>query len=168
MMDFGGGKGHGQPNVRHLNPCSIKVYGPFEFGDDSDSALLHHLRNELVRVEQLSADRGEQTSAFCLTRIVCDVRNSRAWIAGCLTIGYARDVCDANRVLWFGLSRHRHKVNPGLLFSCASVGAPCLCGGIAPNKRSPQRPRGFAEARSNIDSTLLGSNLQIEIKDSRL
>ena len=72
-MNFGGSEGHRAANVLDLNPGSREIGGFFRFRDDALSALLHHLWNEFVRVEQLAADGGKQSSGLRLTRIMRDI-----------------------------------------------------------------------------------------------
>ena len=72
-MNFGSRQGHRAADVFNPNPHSCEIARLFRFGDDTFRALLHHLRNEFVRVKQLAAYGGKQSSGLRLTRIVRDI-----------------------------------------------------------------------------------------------
>jgi len=72
-MDCGRGHSHCATNVRDLNPGAVEIGWSLEFRHHPAGALLHHLLNEFVSIEQLTADGGEQTSRLGLARIVSNV-----------------------------------------------------------------------------------------------
>src|SRR5437762_3505367 len=90
-MDCGGGQGHGAADVLDLKPGAFEIVRTFEFRDHADRALLNHLRNKLVGIEKLAANRDEQTSLPGLSRVVRDVGNDRGFIARQLTVDRLRD-----------------------------------------------------------------------------
>src|SRR6266480_916478 len=92
-MDCGGGQGHGSADVLDLKPGAFEIVGTFKFRDHADRALLNHLRNKLVRIEQFAANRDEQTSLSSLSRVVRDVGNHQVIVAAQLAVdcfGYVR------------------------------------------------------------------------------
>ncbi len=80
-MNFGGGQGHCAAHVVNLKPGALENNRPLKFRDYADRALLNHLRNKLVGIEQLAANRDEQTARPGLSRIVRNVGDRDALIS---------------------------------------------------------------------------------------
>ena len=99
-MDFSGCEGHGAANVFNSNPCASEIIGPFEFGKYAERALLHHLRNELVRIEQLTPHRDKQRAPLRLTRIVGDIGHWCACVARQFALRHAFDVGDRDSLFF--------------------------------------------------------------------
>ena len=51
VLNRGSSERHGATNIVNLNPRAAEIVRSHQFGNHSDSALLHHLRNEFMRVE---------------------------------------------------------------------------------------------------------------------
>jgi len=98
-MNFGRRERHGAANVLNSNPCASEIIGPFEFGKYAERALLHHLRNELVRIEQLTPHRDKQRATLRLTRLVGDIGHCCTCVARQFALRHAFDVAD--RSLFF-------------------------------------------------------------------
>src|SRR5438067_839245 len=92
VMNRGRGERHGAPDIVNLNPRAAEIVRSRQFGNYSDSTLLYHLRNKFMRVEQFTADGREQTSLFCLPRIVRDISDETTALTGYMAAGRPRDV----------------------------------------------------------------------------
>ncbi len=90
-MNFGGGQGHCAAHVVNLNPGALEITRPLKFRDYAVRALLNHLRNKLVGIEQLAANSDEQTARPGLSRIVRNVGHDCGFVAKQLTVNRLRD-----------------------------------------------------------------------------
>ena len=76
-MNFRRRERHRATNIFNLDPSAAEIAWPFKFRDDAQRALLHHLRNEFMRIEQFAAHRNEQTSTLRLARVVGYIANQK-------------------------------------------------------------------------------------------
>ena len=103
MMNFCRSQRHCPPNVVHLNPRAVEISRTIQLGQDTRGALLHHLRNEFVRVQQCATNGGEQSAWSSTTRIVAHIGDKQTSVAGQFAIHSFSDVLKGS--WWLG-----HKV----------------------------------------------------------
>ena len=80
VLDLGGNKGHGATNVCDLQPLSGETFGGRTLRENPGSALVHHLRDEFMRIEQRPTDRGEQRTCPHTPRIMTYIRDDPRFI----------------------------------------------------------------------------------------
>src|SRR5258708_31774994 len=88
MLHFRGCQRHGTTNVLNLEPGATETFRWLLLRYHTHGTLLHHLRNKLVRIKQLSANSDKQTAWTSLPRIVCDIRHDSAFVAGEICLRY--------------------------------------------------------------------------------
>jgi hypothetical protein len=86
VMNFRRSRGHRATNIFNLQPgrsggCLKFAWG-LKFGHDANRPLLDHLRNELVRIKQLTAHGYKQTTRTGAPRIVSNVGYDGTLLAG--------------------------------------------------------------------------------------
>ncbi len=81
-MNFRSSERHCATNIFKLDPSAAEIAWPFKFRDDTNRALLDHLRNKFVRVKEFATHCREQSSSSGLPRVVRYVGYDRARVAG--------------------------------------------------------------------------------------
>jgi hypothetical protein len=84
-MGLGRRQSHRSANVPHAQPGTFEVRWFVEFRNNAECALCDHLRYELVRVEQFTADSNKQTTRTGAARIVADICYFGCLVAGQLS-----------------------------------------------------------------------------------
>jgi len=88
VLDLRRSKRHRATNVFDLQPRAVKTFWRRTLRQNSGSALLHHLRNEFVRIEQRPTNCGEEDAFTNTPRIVTYIRDDPRFITANLRAGY--------------------------------------------------------------------------------
>ena len=112
-MNLRCGQRHSAAHVLNTNPYAVEIRGAFLFGNDAERALLHHLRDEAMRVHDCPAHGHKERAVARRARVVRHVRDNRVLVSRKLARDHARHLARRHRPeIFLLLSHHQTKIAP--------------------------------------------------------